>query len=130
MNPDPRTVSDAQTTPVGVRTRRIAEQQQAMARQGVAFAPQGVPMVKAPDAASPNPAGGAALRGMPQLSGAVDRTGFPVIDWNDVTAKLGFDPRKIDPRRLTPEQRVRLRRFQFVVDSVKRTAGAAGVRRP
>jgi serine/threonine protein kinase len=53
-------------------------------------------------------------------------TGVPPINWPDVVRKLGFDPRTVDLRRLTPEQKQRYRRFQQAMDSVRR----ASPRRP
>lgn len=47
---------------------------------------------------------------------------LPAMDWDDWTQKLGFDPRTVDTRTLTPAQRQRYRRFQQAVDSVRRAA--------
>ncbi|HVZ50009.1 MAG TPA: protein kinase [Gemmatimonadaceae bacterium] len=49
-------------------------------------------------------------------------TGKPVINWPAVVTKLGFDPRTANPRALTPPQRVKYRRFQATLDSLRRTA--------
>lgn len=47
-------------------------------------------------------------------------TGKPVVNWPAVINKLGFDPRTVDPRALTPQQRIGYRRFKQAMDSLRR----------
>jgi hypothetical protein len=60
----------------------------------------------------------------------VGPNGKPELNWPEITAKLGFDPRTVDARRLTPQQRVAYRRFQVMVDSLRKLSGAPATRRP
>ncbi len=57
-------------------------------------------------------------------------TGQPTVNWPAVTRKLGFDPRSVDQRTLTPTQRAGLRRFQQMMDSARRATKQATGRRP
>lgn len=72
---------------------------------------QPAPNVTAPNAAAPNAAA-------PAFTGQMT---LP-----EIINKLGFDPRNVDARRLTPEQKVKYRRFVQYQDSLRR----ANPRRP
>jgi len=66
-------------------------------------------------------AGGQAAGG-----GARNNTGLAPIDINEWIRRLGFDPRNVNVRSLTPDQRTKYRRFVQYTDSVRR----ANNRRP
>jgi serine/threonine protein kinase len=56
--------------------------------------------------------------------------GQPLINWPAVTKKLGFDPRTVDQRTMTPIQRQNYRKFQYMLDSLRRAGAAGGLRKP
>jgi serine/threonine protein kinase len=56
--------------------------------------------------------------------------GQPLINWPAVTKKFGFDPRTVDQRRLTPQQRQNFKTFQLMLDSLRRAGAAGGLRKP
>jgi len=86
------------------------------------FAGQRQPQQQSVGAGDPAPA----KPFIPVPEGGVAQKPALPVDWPDIVRKLGFDPRTADLRRLTPEQRQRFRRFQEMMDSLRR----AGARRP
>jgi serine/threonine protein kinase len=54
--------------------------------------------------------------------------GQPVLNWPVVVGKLGFDPRTVDQRRLSPQQRQNWRRVQLLADSLRRAYGAGAIK--
>jgi hypothetical protein len=105
------------------------EKQNGQARQ---LPPAGAGATASPNAPATAPAqataptAGEAGAGVGNDAVGLAPKGVPQINWPDVVRKLGFDPRTVDVRRLTPEQKQRYRRFQQMIDSVRR----ASPRRP
>ncbi len=57
-------------------------------------------------------------------------TGQATVNWPAVIRGLGFDPRSVDQRNLNATQRAGLRRFQQMMDSVRRATTQAPGRKP
>ncbi|MDQ8165201.1 MAG: serine/threonine-protein kinase [Gemmatimonadota bacterium] len=57
-------------------------------------------------------------------------TGQATVNWPAVIRRLGFDPRSVDQRSLSPTQRAGLRRFQQMMDSLRRAGTQIPGRKP
>jgi len=57
-------------------------------------------------------------------------TGQVTVNWPAVIRRLGFDPRSVDQRNLNATQRAGLRRFQQMMDSVRRATTQVPGRKP
>jgi hypothetical protein len=118
---------DTQTVVFRVsRTVGVQQQNFPNARAGQQFRNAGTP---GPNAV-PAPSGTNAPANVNESILTPGPNGQPLVNWPAVTRKLGFDPRNVDQRTLTPLQRQNFRKFQYMLDSLRRAGAAGGLRKP
>jgi hypothetical protein len=115
-------VEDTQTV-VFRAANLVAMQQRLGGRNGQAPASNGGGSPATPQAPATLPPGVAELF-------VKAPNGQLVLNMPVVTAKLGFDPRTVDQRRLTLQQRQAWRRLQMTADSVKKLYATGALRTP